>query len=304
MSMLSRQKTLFRQPVISRTNGIVVGPGGLHTDPTQTSTAFETSSSIHNPNLTFMGALSGYIYYDGAQGASCGSIQGGACEAYVAMTGSVTQAVLGWESAGAVVGTGSYQNVIGGASTVQANDQTTVQNLIGYQGRGPVTSFGTPTVTNAYTMKNLEPTTGNNRWTYYGTGRHTFCLGADSASNVVEIQGTSAILRWGVNAGGVWTGYATDGASTRMVLDPGDSPTYRFKSDIYSGTGQHLALFNGGSQVFGIEKTGQPRFYDALKQTTVGAAGTASALPGAPTCYFQVKTQSGTLLVIPAYLAS
>lgn len=39
-------------------------------------------------------------------------------------------------------------------------------------------------------------------------------------------------------------------------------------------------------------------------QTTVGAAGGASALPATPTKYFKVVDSAGTELIIPAYAAS
>lgn len=40
------------------------------------------------------------------------------------------------------------------------------------------------------------------------------------------------------------------------------------------------------------------------EQTTVGAAGAASALPATPTKYFKVHDSAGTVLIIPAYAAS
>lgn len=47
------------------------------------------------------------------------------------------------------------------------------------------------------------------------------------------------------------------------------------------------------------------KFGDAAQsQTTVGAAGLASALPSAPTKYFKVIDSAGTTLVIPAYAAA
>lgn len=47
------------------------------------------------------------------------------------------------------------------------------------------------------------------------------------------------------------------------------------------------------------------KFGDAAQsQTTVGAAGSASALPSAPTKYFKVIDSAGTTLVIPAYAAA
>ncbi len=41
-----------------------------------------------------------------------------------------------------------------------------------------------------------------------------------------------------------------------------------------------------------------------LEQTTVGAAGAASAIPGAPTKWLKVQMDNGTALVVPAFLAA
>ena len=54
----------------------------------------------------------------------------------------------------------------------------------------------------------------------------------------------------------------------------------------------------------GITSAGMLKFVAANQQTTVGAAGGASALPATPTRYFKVKDDAGTTLVIPAYAAS
>ena len=243
------------QAQISRVNGTVIGNGGLHTPAASTNTALEASTSIVNPSAVFMGALSGYAYYSGTEGTPSGSIQGGACEAYSALTGTIGHAVLGWENIGTAVGTGIYGNVIGGQSTAQANDTVTVQNLIGYQGRGPLGT--SPNVTNAYTMKNLEPTVGLNKWTYHGIGQHRFVLGADPNSDIVQIAGTSDVRRWGFKGDGRIVGYASDGTSTRFTIDPADTPTSRIDSNIFAGTGNHLTAKNSNVEVLRIERAGR-----------------------------------------------
>lgn len=57
-----------------------------------------------------------------------------------------------------------------------------------------------------------------------------------------------------------------------------------------------------------IAVTTKIQFYDQLQfnlnQTTVGAAGSASALPANPTGYFQVLDNGGNPVVIPYYKAS
>jgi hypothetical protein len=56
--------------------------------------------------------------------------------------------------------------------------------------------------------------------------------------------------------------------------------------------------------LFAIDAGGFPKWTAAKAQTTVGAAGGASALPATPTKYLQVKDSAGTTLIIPAYAAA
>jgi hypothetical protein len=56
--------------------------------------------------------------------------------------------------------------------------------------------------------------------------------------------------------------------------------------------------------MFAIDAGGFPKWTAAKAQTTVGAAGGASALPATPTKYLQVKDSAGTTFVIPAYAAA
>jgi hypothetical protein len=278
---------------------VVLGSATVHTPPADTDTRFEVVKSITDPNVTFLGALSGYAVYFGTEGVSAGSIQGGACEAYSLMTGAVTHAVLGWEGVGSVAGTGSYQQVIGLASTAQAKDTTTVQQLMGFQARGPL---GAGTVANAYSIKVLEPSVGTNRHSVHVTGRTTLALGVHSS--VLDILGTASVRRWTVDANGAFLGYASDGTSLRTTLESNEVTTGRFMSDAYTATTKHLSLKWQGSEKFAVLGDGYVVFGDTMRQTTVGAAGAASALPATPTTYIKWKTASGTILVIPAYAAS
>lgn len=54
-----------------------------------------------------------------------------------------------------------------------------------------------------------------------------------------------------------------------------------------------------------VGSDGRPKWLDAGNtQTTVGAAGGASALPATPTKFFHVRDSAGTILVIPAYASA
>lgn len=58
----------------------------------------------------------------------------------------------------------------------------------------------------------------------------------------------------------------------------------------------------GGTRVFSISSGGIPKWGNSNGQTTVGAAGAASALPATPSRYLKVTGDDGTSYVIPAYL--
>ena len=75
--------------------------------------------------------------------------------------------------------------------------------------------------------------------------------------------------------------------------------------DLLSVGGSILIRNSADSGTFFSLTTGGPRWNDAgLSQTTVGAAGGASAPPATPTRYFRVQDSTGTTLVIPAYALS
>lgn len=62
---------------------------------------------------------------------------------------------------------------------------------------------------------------------------------------------------------------------------------------------------SAGTVEFAITASGLPKWSDAgMIQTTVGAAGAASALPASPSKYLKVVDSAGTTYVIPAYAAS
>lgn len=71
------------------------------------------------------------------------------------------------------------------------------------------------------------------------------------------------------------------------------------------GTGLSLDVRSASASLFAITAAGLPQWVAAgNQQTTVGAAGGASALPATPTKYLKVVDSAGTAYVIPAYAAS
>lgn len=71
------------------------------------------------------------------------------------------------------------------------------------------------------------------------------------------------------------------------------------------GTGNTISAVDATAEVFAVTAAGLPKWSAAANaQTTVGAAGAASALPATPAKYLKVQDSSGTTYVIPAYAAS
>lgn len=286
-------------------DNVVIGVGTLHTPSANTKTSLSGEQVIANPNVTFMGAVSGFASYSGTQGVSAGSLQGGACEAFVRMTGTVTSNILGWECIGDAGSTGTYSTVIGGQSTAFVQDTATVTNLIGYQGAPPFSNGGTPTVTNAYTMKLQEPSVGTNRYSFYGAGRHRFSKGVHA--NVFEVCASGDLLQWASN-GSTLIGYASDGASSRITLDPTDGNDKITVA--VTGTGKALVLStNGSGNIIEAQVSGTPKFavlsdgtlwLNQPTTTTAPAAGGAGALPATPLGYMTL-TINGTARKVAYY---
>lgn len=62
---------------------------------------------------------------------------------------------------------------------------------------------------------------------------------------------------------------------------------------------------NNNTEVFSVMASGIPRWANSANvQTTVGAAGGASALPATPSKYLKVQDDAGTTYVVPCYLPS
>lgn len=96
-------------------------------------------------------------------------------------------------------------------------------------------------------------------------------------------------------------GSATERAFIKYV--PSDS--LRFDADdaikMYTNNTLALTLAVGGD----LHMVGKPKWTAAgNEQTTVGAAGAASALPANPTKYLKIIDSAGTTLVVPAYAAT
>lgn len=112
-----------------------------------------------------------------------------------------------------------------------------------------------------------------------------------SNGNIVQIRGGTSqsgdLTQWQNNSGTVLTKFDSGGNIWTINKTIG----IRNSAD--------------SANVFLLQATGIMRWYDAsVFQTTVGAAGGASALPATPTKYLKIVDETGTTLVVPAYAAA
>lgn len=266
---------------------------------------FNVSTHFNNPNKVITQAGVFFAFFTGTPGGSQGTFEGASAEANVYATSALTPAALGFEGIVHIDGVGgSIGEAIGLQGSAHVGGTSTITDLISVFGAGAFSTAGSPIVTNAYTFRAQEPTIGANRFTWQGIGRHRFVRSPSATGNVVEISNQTDLLQW-ANDGSKWIGYASDGASARLTLDPTDgTATGRLVSELF-GSGKHISLKNGSSEVFAFGFDGIPKWASAgLAQTTVGAAGGASALPATPTKYLKVQDSAGATFVIAAYAAA
>ncbi len=95
---------------------------------------------------------------------------------------------------------------------------------------------------------------------------------------------------------------AQSGALTEWHDSTGNTAaSVTFAGGFISQSGVGFIANKSGTARMGINRDGLFWIDSNLEQTTVGAAGAASALPATPTKYLKVQDHNGTVLVIPAY---
>jgi hypothetical protein len=132
-----------------------------------------------------------------------------------------------------------------------------------------------------------------------GSGPHALQFIVDETSTVCMAIGYTGQVGVGdpfvTNPGGTGQLHvvAVAAGNPALVTDTAASPT----ADI-----QKWRV--GSTEFFAVDPAGLPKWTAAgNQQTTVGAAGGASALPATPTKYLKIKDSGGTTLVVPAYAA-
>jgi hypothetical protein len=260
----------------------------------------EATLQLNDPNETIQQHFVGYSFFTGTPGGSSGSLQGGSCESSVFNNGSgdIAPAVLGFEGIAAVGGDNGNKvgTAIGLQSTAFITGTQGCDNLIGFAAAGPRRDSGSGTVLNAYSVRIAEPAvTATNVYSNRTLGRTRLVKGTHA--NALEIANVSDTLQW-ASDGTLITGYASDGASARVVFDPGDAATQRALLTVVNGTTKGLIINdNGGSgtgNLFEAQKGGAAKFavlgngdlyISGTATTATPAAGGASALPATPAGY-------------------
>ena len=129
------------------------------------------------------------------------------------------------------------------------------------------------------------------------SGGLTFSGGAD-LSGILVVSGYPSL-----NLGTRARLRGTPGGLIAVAVNAADCPIGVLGAASQAGNLQ--AWMDSTSAVlFQIDPNGFLKWVTGKQQTTVGAAGGASALPATPTRYLQVKQADGTTLVIPAYAAA
>lgn len=291
--------------------------------PVGSKVALEVVDNIANPNVTIMQHFVGFSFYTGTPGGSAGTLQGGSCESSAYNNGTGTMAtVLGFEGIGRGGGdTGAQPSptigtVIGLQGTGQcAGTGVTVNLLVALRAAGPQSTGGSPTVGEARSLDVQEPTVGTIKRSIYAIGTSRFRKG--TPTNALEISNSSNVLQW-ASDGTTLIGYASDGTSARITLDPRDAATriallrkhaagvagLRIE-DGGTSTANYIEVADSGGTLMTVGPDGLLKWSTAAnQQTTVGAAGAASALPATPSKYFKIKDSGGTTYVFPGYLAA
>lgn len=160
-----------------------------------------------------------------------------------------------------------------------------------------------------------------------GTAQWAMLTGAGGEVSIEAVDGTQSQLLGNsdlfVADGSALNSYLRLRATAADVVTPEFAVTSQSISSIYStdadgasalilqvdttaswtNAGAKLQMWkNNAVEKFAVMASGQPRWSEAGNvQTTVGAAGGASALPITPTKYLKVQDDGGNVLVVPAY---
>ncbi len=137
-----------------------------------------------------------------------------------------------------------------------------------------------------------------------------------SGANTLKTGGVVAANQFILNAGGtayydsvlqsymLYDGTGTGVCSRLLATTVGRIPLVVQGASGQTADLQTWTMNDGTTHNMKIDANGFLKWGTAARaQTTVGAAGGASALPATPTKYLQVKDSAGTTLVIPAYAA-
>jgi hypothetical protein len=155
-----------------------------------------------------------------------------------------------------------------------------------------------------------------------------YVAGVRSNSAGVQFRSSSTFIAT-IDSTGLWPNVTAAYGNGKSGLEWTSvwSPSYRsaasvtLKSDVADGASAVSAVVDSTNafstagakllsvrtatvEKMSVDKDGLLNWIAGNEQTTVGAAGGASALPATPTKYIKIKNSAGTTLVIPAYAAT
>lgn len=258
-----------------------------------------------NPDKVIEQHFVGFSFYSGTPGGGVGTLQGGSCESYAFANTANMGTVLGFEGVGRADGDAgrTITTIIGSQGTALAQGNVVVGTLVGIRARG-VAGSGSPTVNEARSLDIQEPTIGTTRRALYGIGTHRFRKG--TPTNTVEVSGSSDTLQWAFGASTL-TGYASDGSSARIVLDPTDGATQRLNLTYFnngvkglvidninsSGTGNAVEYKVAGTSKFVMDSAGKITKINGVSVTHTAGAGSPEGVVTAPVGSVYQRTDGG-----------
>ncbi len=220
-----------------------------------------------------------------------------------------------------------YRFSIIGAN-ITPNADMGVLKLIG--GLGPGATNATQKVLNIESYGGgprmwINPLDGNT-WTWHLRGDHTGAFPSLVVQSTADVEKLALLTNGSIRLGG----------DTLAVIDRKSAGTVGVNQNFYAANNieteglffiandmnagfdrpesgvirarnrlRAISAIEAGGGAFVLRRDGIPHWASgSAKQTSVGAAGAASALPATPTLYLKVMDSAGTVLVIPAYAAA
>lgn len=154
------------------------------------------------------------------------------------------------------------------------------------------TNSASGTITTAYGIYVDQPTDGASNFALYVAGGVSRFLGRIDAYDTIQNAGSNDLSFYAVSS-------ATDGGRLTLARSANGGHVIARMGV----TNAEFQVNDNSGTTWSVTRSGVPKWISGNTQTTVGAAGAASALPAAPTGYLKINVGS-TTYAVPYYAAS